>query len=140
MKNSISSALSQIYEKHLHNGRIALYTKVNSFKCGELDLRDSTFYSVHRSSKNIMRMFSGLGINEHILTHYSFAYIVIPFNNCELKTTRKKWLQLGVASPFCNIRVDKQIILKLDHINLSEGVFNQIRRSESQLSLFGVAS
>jgi len=140
MKNSISTAMSQIYEKHLHNGRIALYTKVNNFKCGELDLKDSTFYCVHRSSKNIMRMFSGLGINEHILTHYNFAYILIPFNDSELKTTRKKWLQLGIASPFCNMNVDKQIILKLDHINLSESDYNQIRKSERQLTLFGIAS
>lgn len=135
MQNNNSSHLSQIYEKPLPNGRIALYTKVNSFKCGELDFTDSTFYSVHRSSKNIMWMFSGLGINEHILTHYQFTYIVIPFNNVELRTTRKKWLQLGIASPYCDFRVDKQIILKLDLINLSE-VELQPACKEIQLSLF----
>lgn len=140
MKNNISLALSQIYEKHLHNGRIAIYTKINDFKAGELDLTDSTFYCAPRTSKNIMRMFNGLGINCDIITRYDFKFIFIPFNNTKLKTTRLKWLHHGIVSPFGNSKVDKQLILRLTDINLLETQYQPLNQPNEQLSLFGRAS
>ncbi|MBK6913008.1 MAG: hypothetical protein IPH11_04830 [Ignavibacteriales bacterium] len=134
MQNTQTSFVNQLIEKQLRNGRIAIYTKVNNFKCGELDLNDSTFYCAHRSSKNIMRMFNnGLGINEQILSLYNFTFIVIPFNDSVLKTSRIKWLKEGILSPFYNTSVDRQIILPLNKINLQESFPVQ---DQSQLTLF----
>jgi len=128
-------AFSQIYEKKLYNGRIAIYTQINNFKCGELDPAASTFYCVHRTSKNIMRMFNGLGLNEELLTQYKFKYIIVPFNTSQLKTTRLKWIRDGIKSPFCKDSVDSQIILSLQKINL----FDVPDDETTQLSLFNVA-
>jgi len=140
MQNNISTAFSQIYEKHLHNGRIAIYTKINNFKAGELDLTASTFYCAPRTSKNIMRMFNSLGINCDIITRYDFKYILIPFNNTELKTTRLKWLNHGIVSPFGNSKVDKQLLLRLTDINLLETQYQSLNQPNEQLTLFGRVS
>lgn len=128
-------AFSQIYEKRLYNGRIAIYTRINNFKCGELDPKASTFYCAHRTSKNIMRMFNGLGMNEELLTQYKFRYIIVPFNTSQLKTTRLKWIRDGKISPFCNAAVDSQIIMSLHKINLVDLPDDLIE----QPSLFSVA-
>lgn len=135
MKNTQSHFLSQLIEKKLYNGRIAIYIRINNFKCGELDPIASTFYCAHRSSKNLMRMFNGLGLNEELLTQYKFKYIIVPFNTSQLKTTRLKWIRDGVKSPFCNADVDSQIILSLHKINLIDIPDNTI----SQPTLFSVA-
>ena len=125
MKNKHSNFLSQIYEKHLHNGRIIVFTRINQFKLGEIDIATSTFYCVARASKNILRSLNGLklnglGLNAELLTNYRFEFIVIPFENKILTTTREKWLKEGIISPYNNNVVDKQIILPLSEINLSE--------------------
>jgi hypothetical protein len=120
MKNKHSNFLSQIYEKHLHNGRIIVFTRINHFKLGEIDIATSTFYCVARASKNILRSLNGLGLNKELLSNYRFEFIVIPFENKIFTTTREKWLKKGVISPYDNNVVDKQIILPLSEINLSE--------------------
>lgn len=132
MENTNPKFHSQLTEKHLYNGRIAIYTKINNFKCGELDLKTSAFYSVHRTSKNVMRMYCGLGLNEELLTRYRFKYIIVPYNSSQFKTTRLKWIRDGIKSPFCNDSVDSQIILPLSKINLIDTDEND----SSQLSLF----
>ena len=131
--NNISESFSQVYEKILPDGRIRLFIQTNNFCCGELDPRDSTFYSIRRTSRNIMKMFLGIGINAEVLTNYNFDFIVIPFNNSILRTTRLKWLQQGIRSPFCNKLVDSQIILPLSKINMSDLPELQ---EEIQLSIF----
>jgi hypothetical protein len=120
MKNKHSNFLSQIYEKHLHNGRIIVFTRINNFKLGEIDIASSTFHCVARASKNIYRSLQGLGLNFELLSNYRFEFIVIPFEGKIFTTTREKWLKEGIISPYDNNVVDKQIILPLSEINLSE--------------------
>lgn len=134
MNNIKFNLLSQIYEKHLSGVRIALYVKQNNFKAGELNTSTSTFTSVRRTSKNIMKMFSALGINEEILTQYNFEFIIVPFNGSFLRTYRAKWLLEGVRSPFCNEAVDSQILLPISQINM-EG-WQDTKPEAKQLLLF----
>lgn len=136
MKNTNVTPLSQIYEKPLANGKIAIYTKVNNFKCGEIDFLSSIFYCVRRSHKNLMKIFSNsLGLNTELLTHFDFKFIFIPFENTLLKTYRLKWIAQGVLSPFNSSIVDSQILLPIHKINLDWE--NQRQQNELQLSLFG---
>ena len=87
-------------------------------------------------------MFNGLGINEELLLmlkEIGIQYIEVPFCGDTLKTTTDKWLKSGIPSPYANDRVDKQIILNLDKINLSENSNLQPSETNNQLTLFGWA-
>jgi hypothetical protein len=135
MKNNIIFGNSQLSEKTLSDGRINLYIKTNNFHAGELLPEKDTFYSVKRTGKNVMRLFhNSLGINSQILNGYTFKYIVIPFENSILKTTRKKWISEGVVSPYSDIHVDQQILLPLDKINMENAEIYE--REIEQLTLF----
>lgn len=137
MQNNISSHLSQIYEKHLHNGRIAIYTKINNFRWGEIIPEKSLFRLVSRTQKNVYKIFSGLGLNEEILfmlRDLRIKFIEVPFNNSILSTTVEKWIRESIRSPYASDKVDRQLILPLAKINLDESKprINQ----PSQLNLF----
>jgi len=110
------------------------------FKCGTIIPRESTFQVVPRSRKNIFKMFNGLGINEElllILTEIDIKYIEVPFCGKILETTTDKWLREGIKSPFCSDRVDEQIVLRLEKINLDEAEPSQVETQiDDQLSLF----
>ena|ERR1035437_1015395 len=128
---------SQLYQKN-KPGKICLYIKVNNFHAGDIILNKSTFLSIKRTAKNIMRMFKGsLGINSEILNNYNFEFIEIPYEGTILRTTRKKWINEGVVSPFSNSRVDQQILLPLSKINMENA--NIYEQDDDQLSLFGKA-
>lgn len=120
MKNTQSDFLSQIYEKHLHNGRVIVFTRINNFKLGELDIPSSTFHCVARANKNIFRNLNGLGLNAELLSNYRFEFIEIPFEGKILKTTREKWLKEGIPSSYSNSNVDQQIILPIPKINFEK--------------------
>ena len=116
MENTNQSVTSQLYTKQLKNGRVIIFSSINRFKCGELDFRTSTFHSVPRSTKNVFRMFDGLGINSHLLEHFDFTFIELPYNGKTLRTTKQKWIREGIASKYSTSRVDPQIILPLSKI------------------------
>lgn len=130
-------ASSQLYTKQLKNGRIIIFSSINNFKCGELDYKTSTFRSVPRSTKNLFRLFNGLGINSHLLEHFHFTFIEIPFNGKILRTSKDKWLREGITSKYSNSRVDSQIILPIPKINLDLTATETKKESNNQLSIFG---
>jgi hypothetical protein len=135
MKNTNEFASSQLYTKKLKNGRIIIFSSINNFKCGELDYQTSTFHSVPRSTKNLFRIYNGLGLNAYLLQHFDFIFIEIPFNGNTLRTTKEKWLREGKASKYSNDKVDPQIILPLSKINMEELI--QFNEDINQFSLFG---
>lgn len=107
-------------------------------KLGTISPSDSTFRTVERSRKNIFNMFSGLGCNEELLTilrDLNIKYIEVPFCGEILKTTVEKWLSKGIKSPYCSEKVDRQLILRLDRINLDETTPTR-KISENQGCLF----
>jgi hypothetical protein len=112
--------LSNLYEKQLQPGRIGVYTFTNNYKLGEVDITTSTFHCVPRTSKNIFRNYTGLGLNAELLSTYRFEFIEIPFEGKTLKTTREKWLKAGIPSSYSNSNVDQQIILPISKINFDE--------------------
>jgi hypothetical protein len=94
-----------------------------NFKLGEILPGESTFRTVKRSRKNIFRMFDGLGINEElllILKELNIKFIEIPFCGKTLKTTPDKFLRYGIPSRYESEKIDKQIILKVNRINLND--------------------
>lgn len=114
----------------------------NSFKWGTIFFSESTFQLVQRNQKNIFRVFNGLGINEDLLINLKemgIKFIEVPYCGETLKTTTKKWMQKGIRSPYSNDKVDRQIILRLNDINLSESDSISYISSDNQLSLFGRA-
>lgn len=114
----------------------------NSFKWGTIFPSESTFQSIPRSQKNVFRVFNGLGINEELLINLKemgIKYIEIPFCGETLKTTTKKWLSRGIRSPYSSEKVDRQVILRLNDINLSESDSVNYISSDNQLNLFGRA-
>lgn len=86
-------------------------------------------------------MFNGLGINEQlllILKDLNIRFIEIPYCGKILKTTPDKFLKYGIPSRYQSEKVDKQIILRLDRINLDDTV--PVRKvSENQGCLFAGA-
>ena len=96
-----------------------------SFKWGEILHEQSIFRVVPRSRKNIFKMFNGLGLNEELLfllRELDIKYIEVPFCGEVLETTTNKWLRKGIPSPYVSDRVDQQLILPLDKINLDEDI------------------
>jgi hypothetical protein len=103
-------------------------------------LNQRIFYSIPRSNKNLFHLFhgaeGGLGLNEELLLKTDFDIIKIKFCDKVLTTSRLKWLNCGIISPYCNQIVDKQFILKLNEINLNDVV--KYQPSEIQTNLFEV--
>jgi hypothetical protein len=131
------STASQLIQR-IKEGKICLYIKVNNFHAGDIILNKSTFLSIKRTAKNIMRMFNGsLGINSEILNNYNFEFIEIPYEGTILRTTRKKWITEGKVSPFSNSKVDQQILLPISKINMEH--LEIYEHDKEQLSLFGKA-
>lgn len=112
--------LSNLYEKKLQPGRIGVFTFTNNFELGKVELTTSTFHCVPRTSKNIFRNYTGLGLNAELLSTYRFEFIEIPFEGKTLKTTREKWLKEGIPSRYSNSNVDQQIILPISKINFDD--------------------
>jgi len=133
VKNNIIFGNSQLLETSLADGRVVISIKTNNFHAGEIHPQRDTFYSAKRTGKNVMRMFhNSLGINSQILNGYTFKFIVIPFENSILKTTRKKWISEGVVSPYSDIHVDQQILLPLDQLEHARADFkNEFRVADN---------
>ena len=114
-----------------------------SFEWGEILQNQSIFRVVPRSRKNIFKMFDGLGLNEELLfllKELDIKFIEVPFCGEILETTTDKWLTKGIPSPYCSDRVDQQLILPLDKINLDEVDTHKVSSTQEQLSfLFGSA-
>lgn len=94
-----------------------------TFKWGEIIPEKSLFKVVHRTRKNIFKIFNGLGLNEEllfILRDLRINYIEVPFNSSILLTTVEKWLREGIRSPYASDMVDRQIILPMEKISLDE--------------------
>lgn len=108
----------QIYSKPISKNRIAIYSRVNDYKLGVIDYSKQTFYSCKRTYKNVFRLFNGLGIASDIF-QFDFRYIEIPFCGETLKTTKKRWLKLGILSPFHD-GIDEQIICRIKDIRLDD--------------------
>ena len=118
----MTTAYSQIRIQKLTHTLSRIIVKQNNFVAGEVDFTERIFYSIPRSTKNLFHLFGepGLGINEEILLLDSFGRIKIKFNDKILTTTREKWLNKGITSPYCDSRIDKQIIIKISEINLQD--------------------
>lgn len=137
MKFSDNNLIEQTKSRFISPYREKIWLTINSFTAGEINHLNKTFYCVPRSWKNVFNLFGGgLGLNAELLNRYDFDFIEIPFGDKVLKTTKEKWISKGKLSPFCNHRVDKQIILPLSQINMDfEEKSSEI---EVQLTLFGV--
>lgn len=108
-----------------------------TFKWGEIIPEKSLFKVVHRTRKNIFKIFNGFGLNEEllfILRDLRIKYIEVPFNSSILLTTVEKWIREGIRSPYANDIVDRQIILPIEKINLDESK-PQLMQAK-QLNLF----
>ena len=127
----------QIRLKKINNSETKIFVKQHDFYAGIINSDTRIFNHSPRSSKNIFHLFGfeGLGCNEEILLSKDFDVIKIKFNDEILTTTRLKWLRSGIASPYCNSEIDKQIILPLDKITLDDAV-----DIEEELTLFGPVS
>ncbi|MHB8339145.1 MAG: hypothetical protein ACYDEE_17150 [Ignavibacteriaceae bacterium] len=119
--------------------RIEVYVRQNHFKAGVIDLNKKVFISVERSPKNLFRLFRdpGLGINaeilEIILPRFGVERIQIPYLGKILETTASKWRVCGLVSPYGDDRIDKQIILSFDLINMVDAEKYAIREPEPNL-------
>lgn len=111
---------SQIKIVELRPGLLRVHVRQNCFVAGEIDLDERIFYSVPRSKKNLMYVYSGgegaLGINEEILLLDSFDIIKVKYNEQILTTSRRKWLSKGVLSRYCDLTVDRQVVLKFSDV------------------------
>ena len=148
MKNifDLSSLLIQTSVRFTKDSdRLQIVVAQNSFLAGHIILSQQTFYNSPRSAKNLFHLFGspGLGINSEIvniiLPFFDIDKIVIPYEGVEIMTTVSKWKRSGIVSPFADKnRIDKQIILRLNEINLNDV---QNRKNESadhiQFDLFG---
>lgn len=108
-----------------------------TFKWGEIIPEKSLFRVVHRTRKNIFKIFNGLGLNEELLfmlRDLRIKYIEVPFNSSILLTTVEKWIREGIRSPYASDIVDRQIILPIEKINLDESKPQLIQAK--QLNLF----
>ena len=108
----------------------------NSFKWGEIIPDKSLFRVVPRTQKNVFKIFCGLGLNEDLLfllRDLGIKYIEVPFNNSILSTTVYRWIKQGIRSRYVSDRVDRQLVLPLNKINLQETFPVQ---DQSQLTLF----
>ena len=108
-----------------------------TFKWGEIIPEKSLFRVVHRTRKNIFKIFNGLGLNEELLfmlRDLRIKYIEVPFNSSILLTTVEKWIREGIRSPYASDKVDRQIILPLNKISLDESKPQLIQAK--QLNLF----
>lgn len=141
--NELNPRLHQVSVKPVSEEKLRINIKQNSFVAGFINLPERTFYSIPRTSKNLFRLFGGgLGLNSELLNivlpTFNISRIIIPYEDTRLETTVDKWRRLGVASPFGNARVDKQIILSLDLINMkdTDKYTPPIKQQQQQLSLF----
>ncbi len=118
MKNNLKQIRLHLLSPNLQRAIV----RQNNFVAGEIDTEKRIFYSAPRSTKNLFHLFGepGLGINEEILLLDFYNKIKVKFNDSILTTTRRKWLNKGITSPYCNSTVDKQIILKLSDINMTD--------------------
>ena len=128
--------LSQVRLMPITPSLLRLIVKQHSHTAGEVGQANRIFYSAPRSTKNLFYLFGepGLGINEEILMRKDFDSIKVKFNDQILTTTRLKWLKHGIVSPYCDQRVDKQIILKVSEINMKD--CEQYEPAEKQTELF----
>lgn len=112
--------MTQLRIEQINMNELKVFIKQNNFFAGTINLQHRTFYCVNRSAKNLFNLFGkpGLGINEEILLNDKFDFIVVKYQDQLLKTTRLKWLNSGIVSRYCNQKVDKQIILMLENINM----------------------
>ncbi len=134
----MKAPFSQIYTKKLGANILQIFIKQQNFLAGEVDLNEGVFYSIPRSNKNLFHLFhgaeGGLGINEEILLRTDFKMMKVKFCDKILTTSRLKWLNCGIVSPYCNKIVDKQIILKLSEINLKD--VEKYNPTKEQVNLF----
>jgi hypothetical protein len=112
--------MTQIRQFRINSTQLKIYIIQNDFLAGIIDTEKREFYHVPRSAKNLFHLFGkpGLGINQEILLRNDFKIIKIKYLNEILSCHRLKWLNKGITSPYCNQKVDKQIILALNEINL----------------------
>ncbi len=143
--NEINSKLFQTIVKPTNdNDRLKVIVKQNNFLAGHIHLNEKNFYNVSRSAKNLFHLlgYASLGMNSEIiniiLPYFSINKITIPYEGVGLITTVSKWKQLGVVSPFADkSKIDKQIILDLNEINLDDiDKFSNETDEAEQLNLF----
>jgi len=111
----------------------------NSFKLGTLHPDTLIFRLVPRSEKNVFGLFGrGLGINRELLNYLKekeYKFIEIPFEDKLLRTTVTKWIKRGITSPYASSKIDRQVILSVDQINMSDEPSKMII-PDNQLSLW----
>jgi len=146
MENTKSLPLNQVSLKTLDSNTIKISVKQNHFIAGRIILSRKIFQSAKREPKNLFRMFNNsLGINSEILNivmpHFGIEIIEIPYLDEVLRTTRHTWVKEGIVSPWCNAKVDEQVLCPLSKINMD----HLIQTNDSylpkiqQLNMFEVA-
>ncbi len=146
MKNIIelNSRLFQTSIKIVSEGKLKVIIKQNKFTAGIINLYEKTFYNSPRTSKNLFRLFNGLGIGSELLNivlpYFNISTIIVPYEGTELITTVDKWRRLGIVSPYCNENVDKQVVVSLKDITMNDvEKYRQTIKPQTQLTLFGAA-
>lgn len=133
--------LSQIKLVPITPSLLRVYIRQNEFCCGDIDLEEKIFYSVPRTNKNLFFLFDkkegSLGLNIELLLLSTYETIKIKFNNKILTCDRLKWLNAGTKSPYCNERVDAQILLPIGMITKSNDYKSTVE--EIQQNLFAEA-
>ena len=138
MKNNEKIQLLQTRVKK-YPDHIKVYVRQNNHHSGTIDLIKKEFISVQRSPKNLFKLFKSpaLGLNiellELILPRFGIEKIKIIYLGKVLETTCSKWKKLGIRSPYCDDRVDSQILLGLDLINMIDAEKYAIKTEEPSL-------
>jgi len=135
--NELNPNLFQTSLNEIDFNRLQITVRQNKFIAGDIYREQSVFINVPRSSKNLFRILdNGLGISSEILftilPFFSIVTIRIPFEGRTLTTTVNKWQKVGIVSPYSSTQIDKQIILSLNKINMSD----LPQHKEKQPSLF----
>ena len=128
-------------ETQLHLSGNTVYWKTR--KLGTIYPSESTFESVKRTPKNIFNLFNGLGLNKQLLDllyQTGIKTIEVPYSDKTLITTTIKWLTKGIPLPqqYCSDKVDEQLILPMNLINLDEDI--PAIEENMQLSLFDIVN
>ncbi len=138
MKDNTPIKLLQTRIRRLPD-RIEVFVLQNGFHAGAIELNRKVFVSIERSPKNLFRLFRSpsLGLNveilDLILPRFNIEKIQIPYLGNLLKTTASKWRALGIMSPYGDDRIDRQIILSFDLINMVDAEKYVIKTEEPSL-------
>jgi len=133
------SPFSQIRLVELSEGIIKVFVKIQNFHTGDIHLHDfdgrGVFYSVPRTFKNVFHLFGkpALCYNIELLNLNLYSIMKIKYDNQFLSVPRLKFMNEGIRSPFSNERVDSQLALFIEKINMNDSEKYLFRYAQQEL-------